>query len=881
MAQQNKVMQQLRSILPLRFFIVAALCLLQMPSFAQINEDFTDPDLTSNPVWSGNLNDFEINAFHQLHLKTTGADSSYLSTSLNCSSNMEWKFWIHLSFSPSENNNARIYLIADNPIPTQSDKAFYIQLGEARSLDAVTLFYKNGASIREVCRGTPGSIANPFSFRIRVVRLNNGTWKIAADPTGANLYTLEASGVENTPLPVGFFSLFCRYTTSNSAGFYFDDIQVHSYPEDNTPPLLLQASVSADNQIQLNFNEPVEKSASVLRSNYRLTDGTQPIVVQGDPQTGTIIHLEFNKPLPINQPFSLIYSGITDLDGNYSSQKEFTLVNHLTNAFDVMVNEIMANPVPSQGLPDCEYLELYNRSSYPINLKNWYLQTSGSEQLLPDTIIAPHQYLIVTATSNLNLMNRYGKIMGLKNLFLPNDGCVIALKDQRRQVIHAVDYNPAWHDNPSKKSGGWSLEMIDPMNPCGESSNYRSSIDTRGGTPGSVNSVNASLPDLHFPELLAVFPSDSVHLCLDFSETIDTLQMSDPAAYHIEPSIGQPKSVVAIGPLYRSTFLELTQPLLKKTVYTLTVNKSMNDCAGNPLRVPINIQFGLPVPLINKCIVINEIMFDPGPGKEEFIEIYNRSSGNYDLFRLFLHVENNGSSFKKPVIQVSKKWQLFSPGEYMVLTGNKNSLMKQFPLLSDKKIIEVPDFLQLSNEGGSISILDSTGSLIDKAGFEPSMHLQMLRLTAGVSLERVDPDQPSDAKDNWQSAAETVGFSTPGKINSQHLSQNPSPLSFSLEPEQFTPDNDGKEDKLIIKYKTEKPGSMMTLTVFDINGHLIRRLVSNVLLASENIFSWDGLDDNHAKASAGIYIIYAEVFNASGEVHHFKKSTILATPLKR
>ncbi len=102
-----------------------------------------------------------------------------------------------------------------------------------------------------------------------------------------------------------------------------------------------------------------------------------------------------------------------------------------------------------------------------------------------------------------------------------------------------------------------------------------------------------------------------------------------------------------------------------------------------------------------------------------------------------------------------------------------------------------------------------------------------------------------------------------------------------LEPEQFTPDNDGKDDELIIHYKPENPGSMMTLTIYDIKGRPIRRLVSNVLLAAENSIFWDGCKDDHTKASPGIYIIYAEVYNTSGEVHHFKKSTILATPLKR
>src|ERR1035437_11026978 len=86
----------------LRLKLILAFCLLQFNAVAQINEDFSDPDLSTNPCWTGTLNDFEINAYHQLHLKTSGADTSYLSTPLICTSGMEWKFWVHLSFSPSD-----------------------------------------------------------------------------------------------------------------------------------------------------------------------------------------------------------------------------------------------------------------------------------------------------------------------------------------------------------------------------------------------------------------------------------------------------------------------------------------------------------------------------------------------------------------------------------------------------------------------------------------------------------------------------------------------------------------------------------------------------------------------------------------------------------
>jgi flagellar hook assembly protein FlgD len=74
---------------------------------------------------------------------------------------------------------------------------------------------------------------------------------------------------------------------------------------------------------------------------------------------------------------------------------------------------------------------------------------------------------------------------------------------------------------------------------------------------------------------------------------------------------------------------------------------------------------------------------------------------------------------------------------------------------------------------------------------------------------------------------------------------------------------------------------MMTILIFDIKGRQVRQLIANVLIGTENTFTWDGFTDNHTKAASGIYIVYVAVYNPSGEVTHFKKTTILASPLKR
>src|SRR5690606_15526958 len=92
----------------------------------------------------------------------------------------------------------------------------------------------------------------------------------------------------------------------------------------------------------------------------------------------------------------------------------------------------------------------------------------------------------------------------------------------------------------------------------------------------------------------------------------------------------------------------------------------------------------------------------------------------------------------------------------------------------------------------------------------------------------------------------------------------------------FSPDNDGFEDILQISYQFNKAGMIANATIFSDEGIPVRRLLKNFTLDSAGVFVWDGLDDQNSMAGVGIYILYAEIFDADGTVKKFRKPFVLA-----
>jgi hypothetical protein len=170
--------------------------------------------------------------------------------------------------------------------------------------------------------------------------------------------------------------------------------------------------------------------------------------------------------------------------------------NARPEAPQIVINEIMYNPV--SGNQDEEYVELYNRSASPVNLRGWRLQDGISFTFTQDFIFAPGAYLAIakdllllrTNHAGLNSVNSIGNFNGN----LANDGerialtrpeISIALEDNQlvtnvlAVVVDELTYGtggrwPKWADG-----GGSSLELRDSSSDNDDAASWADSDESQ------------------------------------------------------------------------------------------------------------------------------------------------------------------------------------------------------------------------------------------------------------------------------------------------------------------------------------------------------------------------------------------------------------------
>lgn len=639
-----------------------------------------------------------------------------------------------------------------------------------------------------------------------------------------------------------------QYSSAQDRMLWIDDLSLSGYfCKDVLPPRLESAEVMDGLHVKLDFSEPLKQfDCSSFRLERPGGEWQEPdsCWMEGEEQ----VMVKLAEVLPNREWMKMEVTGVCDLDGNCLVDTSFALRRCEAVWGDLVFSEVMADPAPQVRLPDLEYMELYNRSGEQFDLTGWQLVVNGriyrlSEQHTDSGLrISPGGYLLVTGIN------------------LPNEGGELILLTENDMVVHAATYGIPWQGPDWKREGGWSLESPDPDRICGISALWSYSEDPSGGTPGRLNSLDARIEDVEPPALLySGFRYNQAVFSLYFSEPV-RYSYWVPSHFPISPGNLFPEWVEASFPLSDRIDLGLPEGMADGGTFSVSI-PFLVDCSGNITRNR-KAPGGFPHPPTHGSIVINEVMYAPEDGTPEYIELYHAGQFFCDLIDLGIAITKEGDAGWNPV-PVSSISRLMAPGTYLVLTRNVNQFIDAYSLDPSGRWVEMNTWKTLDNGGGIITLTDRAGQALDQVPFSDQMHMELLGDTRGISLERMDPFQPGDRKDNWHSAASIAGYATPGEPNSQQAGTGLAGDILEVRPKVFSPDNDGWEDLLEITLSPGGHGWAIHLMITDLEGRKVRTLANNDLAGTMSVYRWDGESDHRHMVPEGIYLLHARGYQPS------------------
>ncbi len=435
---------------------------------------------------------------------------------------------------------------------------------------------------------------------------------------------------------------------------------------------------------------------------------------------------------------------------------QFTVYPPGNNYNDIVINEIMY--APSSGEP--EWVELYNKTASPINLKKWTFSDNSTNVSMTnaDKFIQSNSFIVLSRDSSI--LNFYQVPVDIIVFNLPslnNTGDAVVIKDSLGVLIDSLEYLPDWGGN----SGGKSLERISVEGNSTIQSNWGTSVSKNKATPGSINSITPKDFDLKISSFETVKDFGIIGKEVNFKIKVTNPGLNTSGNFLItiykDVNVDSiPEQTEQITQLQRSSILSGDSTLLNFQITDFTTGNNYYIAyleEGNDLDTTNNIAFakltGVTINEVRNDLVINEFMYAPDSHEPEWIEIFNRSNKIIDL-------KNYKVADNSDTVSVIDKSTILNPQDYFIISDD-STLTNFYNVLSN---IAYKNFPSLNNTGDKIILLDSLNRTIDSLQYFSSWGG-----SAGKSLERTNAGLASTDSSNWKTSTSKYK-ATPGYINS-------------------------------------------------------------------------------------------------------------------
>jgi len=441
---------------------------------------------------------------------------------------------------------------------------------------------------------------------------------------------------------------------------------------------------------------------------------------------------------------------------NNTGCRNFNVYPRGTGYNDIVLNEIMY--APSSDEP--EWVEIYNRTMDPVNLKNWTFSDNSTTKIITghDILIPSGSFVVLTEDSSI--LNYYSVPCEIIEFSLPalnNTGDAVVIKDSIGIVIDSLFYVPGWGGS----TGGRSLERKSADDPSVLQSNWSTCVSIFKATPGIINSITQKNNDLR----ISLFkPSSNYGIIgepLQFEILVKNAGLYSSSDFLV--SLYYDVNMDSI-PQYNELVSAINSPLLlpgdsaQLIISTDSFGEGVNYFISELTVLPdddttnntaYTFFTGIIVSEARNDLIVNEFMYDPDTPQPEWIEIFNRSDKP-------LNLKNHKIADSHDTVKVISDDIILVPGDYIVISSD-STIINYFNVQSSLIIKTLP---ALNNSGDKIIFLDSLNRVIDSLEYSSAWGG-----TDGRSLERMDAGISSEYSENWRTCRSRYK-GTPGYVNS-------------------------------------------------------------------------------------------------------------------
>ena len=522
----------------------------------------------------------------------------------------------------------------------------------------------------------------------------------------------------------------------------------------------------------------------------------------------------------------------------------------------VHINEFMARPNNDQS----EFIELVTDTA--LSFFGWSISDNSKVgRLLPEFTVSEKDYIVIAADSNIvSLANpEMHFIVPTSFPALNNNGDGIFIYDMTGHIIDSLVYDSdTW-----PVSSEVSTEKQRPAFLSNTANHWTQTPDSIAMTPGYPNvtmwqNIDGNvLQNSIFHSPLYPSPNTPFQMeigirnsgVLPFVGKISILENS------VELTSGNFSTIQSRD----TSLVQIDIPGITSGIHPLEIQldidgdeNSRNDWAHDTVKV--SYPFG--------TVLLNEFLSEPNIDQTEFMEIYFPQSLDLGDWTI-----SDRSKVLKPIPDI-----LVSQNQYLVLA--QDSIIYEYVEMNKFVIPMNENWPTLNNSSDGIFIYDMTGQVIDSLVYSDNWPI-----LAGRSTEKFRPDYISNDSSRWALTVDANAM-TPGKQNSIFYESLAESGWIDLAPNSFSPDGDGMDDVLNIRYQLPFEQAAITINIFDATGRKISTPYWNRASSQEGLLYWNGLRSNGKPARIGIYILKFEARNgSSGRIWEDIQTVVLAKPL--